>query len=629
MTYNETLSFTEKNSTCLRSTVNHNVVTLSPFPSTSHSTQQDQGDSGNNDDDSDMMANLLLDLDNLESGSESNTGELNIDARSDPESTKKIVNKTILDNKLREPDINIRKSAVLNDEAICICPVCNSSLQGMEEKQIDIHVNRCLDIQTGEEKQLKKTTVGFWSTLFRNSIESMEQPVMSSAYSSKGKKRECPFYKRVPGTSFVVDAFSYGKIPGVTGYFLSHFHSDHYGGLSKGWKHGPIYCSYVTRNLLIYKIGVNPSFIHPLPLDQVCKIEDVNVVLIDANHCPGSCMILFSYETKDNRVARHLHTGDFRACPRQILHPSLVQPLNPPLDTLFLDTTYLNPRYIFPAQEVIVRAVIELVHSTINSNKIGGEPENNALTSWIKKGKIEKEHQNTEFDSSRCKLLIVVGTYLIGKEKMFLGVAKALNSKIYVTTSKRHILECLDNPELNSMLTQDPREACVHVMKLEAIRMENLTEYIESLKPRFTSVIGVRPTGWAFRPPSNQPIPSIQEESGSLSSILTRPSPLASFSNTPLTTSSTPFDNITNIYSLKISNLSRSPSGYQIGIVSVPYSEHSSFRELAAFIAAIDAHRIVPTVNVSNHATMRAWFERWRKEKQSGIRATYTSLDHW
>lgn len=58
-----------------------------------------------------------------------------------------------------------------------------------------------------------------------------------------------------------VDGFCYGAIPGVTAYFLTHAHSDHYTNLSKSWRHGPIYCSETTANLVVLMLGVEPQWV--------------------------------------------------------------------------------------------------------------------------------------------------------------------------------------------------------------------------------------------------------------------------------------------------------------------------------------------------------------------------------
>jgi DNA cross-link repair 1A protein len=81
-----------------------------------------------------------------------------------------------------------------------------------------------------------------------------------------------------------VDAFCFGKIPGITDYFLTHFHADHYMGLTPKFTHGPIYCSEVTANLIMQELRIKPEWVKKLPMHQRCQINDhVAVTLYDAN----------------------------------------------------------------------------------------------------------------------------------------------------------------------------------------------------------------------------------------------------------------------------------------------------------------------------------------------------------
>jgi glyoxylase-like metal-dependent hydrolase (beta-lactamase superfamily II) len=66
------------------------------------------------------------------------------------------------------------------------------------------------------------------------------------------------------GTTFVVDAFRYGAVAGCSAYFLTHFHTDHYGGLTKSWDNGPIYCTPITARLLALCLRVNERYLTTL-----------------------------------------------------------------------------------------------------------------------------------------------------------------------------------------------------------------------------------------------------------------------------------------------------------------------------------------------------------------------------
>lgn len=76
----------------------------------------------------------------------------------------------------------------------------------------------------------------------------------------------------IPFTNIVVDNFNYGRRnpnkPYI--YFLSHCHAgsslsyilDHYWGVYEGWKQGPIFCSEMTKSLLLVKFPRLQNVVH-------------------------------------------------------------------------------------------------------------------------------------------------------------------------------------------------------------------------------------------------------------------------------------------------------------------------------------------------------------------------------
>lgn len=271
----------------------------------------------------------------------------------------------------------------------------------------------------------------------------------------KREAKICPSYKKIADTSFAVDAFEFGAIEGVTTYFLTHFHYDHYIGLKKSFKF-PLYCTNITAKLVIKRIKVDEKYIHILENNKSIIIGDVEVTPFDANHCPGSVILLFRLRNGK----QHLHTGDFRADAVMETH-SLISEL--PVANLYLDTTYFENHYSFPTQKEVIDRVRMLVKDI--SNKYP-------------------------------KALFVCGAYTIGKEKVFTGIIDELQCKLWCDRAKCDVLRCLEDTIISSAIVDNPKDAKVHVLTMGKINYETLSDYMLDLKNTFSHIFAFRPSGW-------------------------------------------------------------------------------------------------------------------------------------
>lgn len=568
------------------------------------------------------------------------------------------------------------------------CPICGLNLFGISEEDAGVHVNNCLDgkptplpkkkisdvsptptgrqspVSVSQYRQVVRApkpgqsspfTLGepsisggsaFNKLMSGHAEDAAWAEAAASEHASRGKpayQRTCPFYKILPGLDICVDAFRYGAVAGCKAYFLSHFHSDHYVGLTSSWCHGPIYCSKVTANLVKQQLRVDPRYVVPLEFEATTDVpgtKGVKVSMISANHCPGSSLFLFEkiVGKKPNgepRLQRILHCGDFRACKMHVEHPLLMPNVQDrvsgklkeqKIDVCYLDTTYLNPKYAFPSQKAVIQACADMCvclskdtpDETDGWETMKRQRAGEGMTKFVQREpKIKSEpaeesangddlqleknpHTNQQILSTinekngRGRLLVVVGTYSIGKERICVGIAKALNSKIYAPPSKQRIVAALEDPELDALMTTDPRVAQVHMTPLFEIRAETLDDYLRDFFPHFTRAVGFRPSGWNYRPPQTRFL-----ESPAVATVLHG-------------------DNWRSTYGMR-DLVPQRGSSRRAACFGVPYSEHSSFRELTMFCCSLRIEKIIPTVNIGSAKSrerMKAWCERWAAERR-------------
>jgi DNA cross-link repair 1B protein len=113
----------------------------------------------------------------------------------------------------------------------------------------------------------------------------------------------------------MVDDFDFCKsFPKYTfHHFLTHFHSDHYEGLSPRWDYSDIHCTHQTKKYLLNKYPKLENIYsydyyktYTLTIAEEEEI-DIEFTFFDAKHIPGAASILFK-----GYMGTILFTGDFR-----------------------------------------------------------------------------------------------------------------------------------------------------------------------------------------------------------------------------------------------------------------------------------------------------------------------------
>jgi DNA ligase-1 len=192
---------------------------------------------------------------------------------------------------------------------------------------------------------------------------------------------------------------------------------------------------------------------------------------MDANHCPGACIILF--ETKDTSI---LHTGDMRYHPSMKVYPALV---DTKVDRIYLDTTYAHPKHVFLTQELAIEQVIE-----ISSEFIVQEPNG----------------------------VVLLCAYNLGKEKLITAVIDKVLNNAYIDDDKFKIFQCLTsfNDRIsNHQFVTDKTLSRFHICKMGVAgsvmpyfkpNFESLELYHQELIASgmdASKILCIVPTGWA------------------------------------------------------------------------------------------------------------------------------------
>ena len=114
------------------------------------------------------------------------------------------------------------------------------------------------------------------------------------------------------------------------------------------------------------------------------------------------------------------------------------------IDQLYLDTTYCKPEYDFPSQHSVIKATVDLV----------------------------KQHL-----VKYPRILICVGSYTIGKERIFTAIANEIKAQIWGSTEKVRVLKTLSDPIIESNLTRTSCNAQIHVVEMHKVHSVHFRKF--------------------------------------------------------------------------------------------------------------------------------------------------------
>ena len=257
-----------------------------------------------------------------------------------------------------------------------------------------------------------------------------------------------------------VDQFSerQGKTKSLA--FLTHAHRDHTYGLSaflKREKDALIVCSEETAKIIEILDGVIPErCILVRPGDDI-SLDEGLVSVIDANHCIGSLMFHFSLNNK-----RYAVTGDFRANERILQAASeFSEP-----DVCYIDTTFDQVKFRFPSQ---ARAITDAVKIAM---------------------RVEKDNKE-----------LLLGSYLVGKEKLFSILSHALQRKVYLSNpTQRKIYSVL---RLEDFWTEDKDDTWISIVPMNALQRQKRMRQQQQLGRNKRIDHQMIASGWACLHQSN------------------------------------------------------------------------------------------------------------------------------